>query len=119
MDSSVLKTKSGVRQAPAVEKMEPGNCKFYKEVKDSKQKLTRLSTKDVPGHRGCPRLNYLGMEGVTPQLPGHGGRPRLNYSFTSMIQTQNLRNTVRHSENVTQNRGSCADNREQKALFKY
>ena len=79
MDSSVLKTKSGVRQAPAVEKMEPGNCKFYKEVKDSKQKLTRLSTKDVPGHRGCPRLNYLGMEGVTPQLPGHGGRPRLSY----------------------------------------
>ena len=79
MDSSVLKTKSGVRQAPAVEKMGPGNCKFYKEVKDSKQKLTRLSTKDVPGHRGCPRLNYLGMEGVTPQLPGHGGRPRLSY----------------------------------------
>ena len=112
MDSSVLKTKSGVRQAPAVEKMGPGNCKFYKEVKDSKQKLTRLSTKDVPGHRGCPRLNYLGMEGVcasttwawrasAPQLPGHGGRPCLNYSFTSMIQTQNLRNTVRHSENVT------------------
>lgn len=64
MDSSVLKTKSGVRQAPAVEKMEPGNCKFYKEVKGSKHKLTRLSTKDVPGHRWRPPLSYLGIGGV-------------------------------------------------------
>ena len=55
------------------------NHNFYKEVKDSRQKLIRISTKDMPGRKGHPLLKHL---------------------FRSTILQWNLGNTVNHLENA-------------------